>query len=79
VKLPDNVQSSIERAIAKRADSSASQADLQKARIDAQTNEARQQGYNACPTCAQIDIMRELPRGLTTYAPGGAFAVGPSR
>ena len=38
-------------------------------------DQARQEGYNACPACAQIDIIKAFPPGLTTYAPGGASAV----
>ena len=43
--------------------------------VDAKANAARQSGYNSCPTCAQIDILKSLPSGLTTYAPGQGFAV----
>jgi hypothetical protein len=56
-----------------------SQAALQKAQIDAQANAARQSGYNSCSTCAQIDILKALPPGLTTYAPGSGFAVTGAR
>jgi hypothetical protein len=79
VKLPDNVKNAIDDAIAKRAQASGSQAELQKALIDAQTNEARQKGYNNCPTCAEIDKLHALPPGITTYAPGVPFAVTPGK
>ena len=48
----------------------ASQADLKKAEIEAQTNEARQKGYNNCHTCQQIDILKALPGKLTTLVLG---------
>ena len=52
-----------------------SQAALQRAQVDAEANAARQSGYDACPTCAQMDILKSLPGGLTTYAPGTGFTV----
>ena len=76
VDLPANVQDAINKAQAAFAGVTESQAGLQRAQIDAQADAARQAGYNACPTCAQIDIIKALPSGLTTYAPGQAFAVG---
>ncbi len=76
VDLPANVQDAINKAQAAFAGVTESQAALQRAQIDAQADAARQSGYNACPTCAQIDIMKALPSGLTTYAPGQSFAVG---
>jgi hypothetical protein len=75
VDLPVNVQNAINQAQAAFAGVTESQAALQRAQIDAQADAARQQGYNSCPTCAQIDIMKALPSGLTTYAPGQGFSV----
>ena len=75
VDLPGNVQDAINKAQAAFAGVTESQAALQRAQIDAQANAARQSGYNSCPTCAQIDILKSLPSGLTTYAPGQGFAV----
>lgn len=75
VRLPENVVEAINRAVAARAAVSEAQARLQTAQVDAQTNAARQQGYNLCPTCADIDRLNALPDGLTTYAPGSGFAV----
>jgi SPFH domain / Band 7 family len=79
VDLPANVQDAINKAQAAFAGVTESQAALQKAQIDAQANAARQSGYNSCPTCAQIDILKALPPGLTTYAPGSGFAVTGSK
>jgi SPFH domain / Band 7 family len=75
VDLPQNVQAAINQAQAAFAGVTESQAALQRAQIDAQTNAARQSGYNQCPTCAQMDILKSLPSGLTTYAPGTGFSV----
>jgi len=75
VDLPANVQDAINKAQAAFAGVTESQAALQRAQIDAKANAARQSGYNSCPTCAQIDILKSLPSGLTTYAPGQGFAV----
>ena len=75
VELPENVQAAINQAQAAFAGVTESQAALQRAQIDAEANAARQAGYNACSTCAQMDILKSLPDGLTTYAPGTGFTV----
>jgi hypothetical protein len=75
VDLPGNVQDSINQAQAAFAGVTKAQAGLAQAQIDAQANEKRQEGYNSCATCAQIDILKALPPNLTTYAPGQGFAV----
>jgi hypothetical protein len=75
VDLPQNVQEAINKAQAAFAGVTESQAALQRAQVDAQADAARQSGYNACPTCAQMDILKSLPEGLTTYAPGAGFSV----
>jgi SPFH domain / Band 7 family len=75
VDLPSNVQEAINKAQAAFAGVTESQAALQRAQIDAQADSARQNGYNGCPTCAQIDVLKALPQGLTTYAPGNGFSV----
>jgi hypothetical protein len=75
VDLPANVQTAINQAQAAFAGVTESQAALQRAQIDAKADAARQAGYDSCPTCAQIDIVKALPSGLTTYAPGQGFSV----
>jgi hypothetical protein len=75
VELPANVQEAINQAQAAFAGVTESQAALQRAQIDAEANAARQNGYDACQTCAQMDILKSLPDGLTTYAPGTGFSV----
>jgi regulator of protease activity HflC (stomatin/prohibitin superfamily) len=75
--IPQNVQDAANNALAAFAQVSQKQAEVQQAQLDAQANAARQQGYNACPTCQIIDELKALPPNLTTYAPGaGGVAVG---
>jgi SPFH domain / Band 7 family len=75
VTLPQNVQDAVNKAQAAYAAVSEAQARVAQAQADANANKKRQEGYNACPACAQIDIIKALPPGLTTYAPGGTSAV----
>lgn len=77
VALPAPVQEAVNGAQASFAGVTKAQAGLQQAQIDAQANTVRQGGYNTCPTCAEIDKLKALPPGITTYAPGSAVAVGP--
>jgi SPFH domain / Band 7 family len=74
--LPDNVQDAINDAQGAFAAVTKAQAGKQAAQIEAETNAVKQQGYNACQTCADIERLKALPPGLTTYAPGQGFAVG---
>ena len=55
---------------------SEAQAKVAQAPADAEANKKRQEGYNACPACAQIDMIKALPPGVTTCAPGNGVAVG---
>jgi regulator of protease activity HflC (stomatin/prohibitin superfamily) len=73
--LPDKVRASVEAAQAAFADVATSQAARASAQADAEANRARQAGYAACPTCAEIDKVKALPQGLTVYAPGGGTGV----
>jgi hypothetical protein len=75
VTLPANVQDAVNKAQAAYAAVSEAQARVAQAAADAQANKKRQEGYNACPACAQIDIIKALPPGVTTYAPGSNTAV----
>lgn len=70
IDLDPAVQRAISAAQAKFAEVTSSQADLKKAEIEAQTNLARQRGYNNCKTCQQIDILKALPSGLTSLVLG---------
>lgn len=76
VAMDPKVQDAINSAQAAFAGVTSAQADLQKAQVEAQANAVKQQGYNTCPTCAEIDKLKALPSGITTYAPGGNVAVG---
>lgn len=70
VTLPDSVQSAVDRAQAAFAQVSEAQAKVASARAEAAANRARQEGYNRCPTCAEIEKLKALPQGITVYAPG---------
>jgi regulator of protease activity HflC (stomatin/prohibitin superfamily) len=76
VSLPAPVQDAVTKAQAAFAAISEAQARVVQAQADADADKARQQGYDACPACAQIDMIKALPPGVTTYAPGAGFAVG---
>jgi hypothetical protein len=73
VILPDRVQNAINEAQSAFAKVSSAQAEVQSARLKSQANVERQRGYNKCPTCARIDAIKSLPRGLTAL--GGNFAL----
>ena len=75
VDLPTNVQDAINQAQAAFAGVTQSQAALQRAQIDSQTNQQRQAGYTVCPACAVIDELHALPPSITTFAPGTGFAI----
>jgi regulator of protease activity HflC (stomatin/prohibitin superfamily) len=86
VKLPAAIQKRINAAQASFAQVSQAQAQqrrlviesqtrLKQARIDAAANEARQKGYNNCPTCAAIDQTKALPKGLTTLVTGSGSGI----
>lgn len=75
ITLPDNVQDAVNRAQAAFAQISEAQAQVAKARAEAAANKARQDGYNKCPTCADIEKLKALPQGITVYAPGNPGGV----
>lgn len=75
VQLPPKVQDAIDTAQASFAQVSQAQAKLQSASLEARANEQRQAGYKSCPACAQIDMLKAIPSNVTTFAPGGNFAV----
>lgn len=70
VTLPESVQNAVDRAQAAFAQVSEAQAKVASARAEAAANKARQDGYNKCPTCAEIEKLKALPQGITVYAPG---------
>lgn len=75
VTLPQTVQDAVNKAQAAYATVSEAQAKVAQAQAEADANKKRQEGYNACPACAQIDVIKALPPGVTTYAPGANTAV----
>ena len=75
VTLPQVVQDAVNKAQAAYAAVSEAQAKVVQAQAEADANKKRQEGYNTCPACAQIDMIRALPPGVTTYAPGAGAAV----
>lgn len=75
IALPTEVQSAINRAQAAFAAVTESQAKVEQARAEALANEQRQKGYQQCPACATIDSLRAIPPTVTTFAPGGGFAI----
>jgi hypothetical protein len=75
VTLPGRVQDAVDRAQAAFAQVSEAQAKVASARAEAAANKARQDGYNKCPTCAEIEKLKALPQGITVYAPGNPGGV----
>lgn len=75
VTLPGEVQRAVDRSLAAGAAVSEARARVAQARAEAEADEARQGGYDRCPTCAEIDKLRSLPQGITVYAPGNPRAV----
>lgn len=70
VDLPANVQSAVNDAQAAYAEVSKTQAQIAIAKAQADANAAKQQGYTACPACAEQDILKALPPSVTVFAPG---------
>jgi hypothetical protein len=75
VTLPGQVQQAVDNAQAAFARVTEAQAKVAQARAEADANKARQNGYNTCPTCADIEKLRALPQGITVYAPGNQGGV----
>lgn len=75
VTLPTQVQQAVDNAQAAFARVTEAQAKVAQAKAEADANRARQNGYNTCPTCAEIEKLRALPQGITVYAPGNPGGV----
>lgn len=75
VLLPTTVQTAINQAQSAFAQVSQAEAKVRSAKLESQANSERQAGYSNCPTCARIDAIKALPRGLTALG-GNGFAVG---
>lgn len=77
VSLPHAVQDQIDNAQAQFASVGAAQAEVQRNVQLAQAKEALNRAYQACPACATIDELKQLPSNLTTLVFGGG-STGPS-
>ncbi|MEU6714667.1 SPFH domain-containing protein [Nonomuraea sp. NPDC046802] len=75
VALPQEVQQAVNDSLAAAAAVSEAQAKVEQAEAEADANRARQDGYDKCPACAEIDKLKSLPQGITVYAPGNPQAV----
>ncbi|MEW9549000.1 SPFH domain-containing protein [Nonomuraea sp. NPDC050783] len=75
VTLPAEVQKAVDRSLAASAAVSEARAKVEQARAEAEANRARQDGYDRCPACAEIEKLRSLPQGITVYAPGNPQSV----
>jgi regulator of protease activity HflC (stomatin/prohibitin superfamily) len=81
VRLPDEVQKSVDEAQARFADVNQSRADLQRAKIRKQVNATLGASYRACPACAQIDALKSIPANVTAISlgDGGSIALSGSK
>ncbi len=77
VTLSPEVQGAVDKAQAAFGQITEAQARVASAEADARANQARQRGYQDCPSCAQIDMLKAIPPSVTTFAPGSGFAVTP--
>lgn len=75
VTLPGEVQQAVDRSLSASAAVSEAQARVAQAKAEAEANRARQDGYDKCPACAEIEKLKSLPQGITVYAPGNPQAV----
>ncbi|MFN8077955.1 MAG: SPFH domain-containing protein [Kineosporiaceae bacterium] len=75
ITLPATVQDAINKSQAAFAAVTEAQAKVKQAEAEAAANKARQAGYENCPACAQIDMLKAIPPSVTTFAPGTGFAV----
>ncbi|MGN9843349.1 SPFH domain-containing protein [Nonomuraea sp. H19] len=75
VTLPAEVQRAVDRSLAASAAVSEAQAKVAQAKAEAEANRARQDGYDKCPACAEIEKLKSLPQGITVYAPGNPQSV----
>lgn len=76
VKLTPDLQARVDASQAAFARVSEANAETQRAKAEADANGERQRGYNACATCAQIDLQRAQGDALAKLQPGAVFAPG---
>ncbi|QQR52923.1 SPFH domain-containing protein [bacterium] len=75
ITLPPKIQDAITSAQTAFASVTEAQAKIATAEAEATANAAKQRGYETCPACAQIDMLKAIPPNVTTYAPGSGFAI----
>ena len=75
VRLPDQVQKSVDDAQAKFAEVNQSRADLQRAKIRKQVNDTLGRSYENCPACAEIDALKSIPANVTAISLGGGGSI----
>src|SRR4029079_1164018 len=75
VALPVKLQLAVTDSQASFAQITQAQAKIASATAEAAANSQRQQGYENCPACAQINLRKAIPPSVTTFAPGAGFAV----
>lgn len=75
VALPIKLQLAVTDAQASFAQITQAQAKIASATAEAAADSQRQKGYENCPACAQIDLLKAIPPSVTTFAPGAGFAV----
>jgi regulator of protease activity HflC (stomatin/prohibitin superfamily) len=75
VALPNKLQLAVTDAQASFAQITQAQAKIASATAEAAANSQRQKGYENCPACAQIDLLKAIPPSVTTFAPGSGFAI----
>ena len=75
VRLPDEVQKSVDDAQAQFAEVNKSNADLQRASIRKQVNATLGASYRDCPACAEIDALKSIPANVTAISLGGGGSI----
>lgn len=77
--LPQNLQDAITRSLETQTDSNAkinaAKATETQAQAEANANVTRQNGYNACPVCGEIELRKSIPTNITVWAPGADATV----
>lgn len=75
VDLPPQVDRAVKESQASFAEVTKAEARVEQAKAEGRANRERQRGYERCPACARIDQLKAIPPSITTYAPGGDYAV----
>jgi len=76
VRLPEQVQQSVNETQAQFADVNKARASLRRARIQKQVNDTLGRSYENCPACARIDQIKAIPPNLLSFGGLGAVSVG---